>query len=130
MNVVYVPVMGHTRTFLGASRALVGLSAWAAPDVAVKAFGLDPARSDRFVTRLFGARDLALGVSLLAADARHLRAAAGVAVVIDTVDTIAGLDEHRRGNLSTWALISGAGGAAMFAVLGLLVLREEGAAAP
>ena len=121
--------MGTTRTILGASRALVGLSAWAAPDTAVKAFGIDPAKSDRFIGRLFGARDLALGVSLLAADAKHLRAAAGVAVVIDTVDTIAGLDEYRRGNLSTWALVSGVGGAAVFAVLGVLVLREEAATA-
>jgi len=120
--------MTRSRTFLGATRALVGLASWTAPDTAVRAFGIDPARSDRFVGRLFGARDLALGVSLLAADARHLRAAAGIGVAIDTVDAIAGLDEYRRGTLSTWALASGAGGAALFAVLGVLVLREDAAA--
>ncbi len=48
-----------------------------------------------------------------------------VGVIVDTVDTIAGLDEYRRGTITTWALVSGAGGAALLAVLGALVLREE-----
>lgn len=125
--------MGHTRTFLGATRALVGIAAWVAPQPAFRTFGVDLADQDRFPARLFGARDLALGLSLLAADEQHLRAAdeqhlraaAGIGVLIDTVDTVAGLDEYRRGTMSTWALISGAGGAALLAVLGVLVLREE-----
>lgn len=129
MNAVYVLAMTSTRTFLGATRALVGITAWVAPQSGFRAFGVDLAESDRFVARLFGARDLALGASLLAADAKHLRAATGIGVIVDTVDTIAGLDEYRRGNLSTWALISGPGGAALLAVLGALVLREEAAAA-
>lgn len=117
--------MSTTRALLGLTRAAVGLGSWLAPDTAVKAFGIDPARSDRFIGRLFGARDFALGASLLAADARYLRAAAGIGVAIDLVDTVAGLDEYRRGNLSTWATISGPGGAALLATLGLLVLRED-----
>lgn len=120
--------MGRTRTFLGATRTLVGIAAWTAPDPAFRAFGVDLASSDRFVARLFGARDLALGVSLLAADDRHLRAAAGIGVLVDAVDTVAGLDEYRRGTMTTWALISGAGGAALLAALGVLVLREEASA--
>lgn len=114
---------------LGTTRALVGVSSWLAPDTAMRAFGVDPDRSDRFVGRLFGARDFALGATLLRADTQQLRAVARIGVAVDLVDAVAGIDEYRRGTMSTWALVSGAGGAALLAAMGVAVLRE-GAPAP
>ncbi|MTD43224.1 hypothetical protein GKE82_02610 [Conexibacter sp. W3-3-2] len=119
--------MSTTRLALGATRALVGLAAWTAPDQTVTVFGIDRERHDRFVSRLFGARDFALGASVLAADPQHLRAATTVGVLVDSVDAIAGFDEYRRGTLSTRAFVLGPCGAVLLAVLGVLVLREESA---
>ncbi len=117
--------MGRIRMFLGATRAAVGLAAWVAPVAGFKAFGVEVQPEARFAARLFGARDLALGASLLASDATHLRAITTVAMVVDSVDVVAGLDEYRRGTIGPWALFSGAGGAALLVALGALVLRDE-----
>ena len=52
--------MTPVRTFLGVTRACIGIGAWVAPDLTTRAFGMDPERSNRFIGRLFGARELAL----------------------------------------------------------------------
>lgn len=120
--------MKPARTFLGVSRALIGTGAWIAPDLTTRLFGIDPERSDRFVARLFGARELALAGSLLAAPPAALPQVAMVGAIVDTVDSIGGFAEARRGNLSTQATILGPVGAIGFAALGLLVAREALAA--
>ena len=99
MNTVYVRVMADARTartVLGVSRALVGLGAWFAPDVTVRLFGMDPARSDRFVGRLFGAREIALAGSLLATPGAALGPVASIGAAIDLADAVSGFDERRR----------------------------------
>ena len=116
--------MTPARTFLGVNRLLIGLGAWFAPDLTVKLFGMDPARSDRFVGRLFGAREMALAGTLLAAPAAAVAPVAAVGAIVDTIDSIAGFDERRRGNLGTRATILGPVGALLFAGLGLFVARE------
>ena len=58
--------MTTARTFLGVTRACIGIGAWIAPDLTTRAFGMDPAQSNRFIGRLFGARELALALALLA----------------------------------------------------------------
>ena len=122
--------MTPARTFLGVNRLLIGLGAWFAPDLTVKLFGMDPARSDRFVGRLFGAREMALAGTLLAAPAAAVAPVAAVGAIVDTIDSIAGFDERRRGNLGTRATILGPVGALLFAALGVLVAREASASAP
>ena len=67
MNMVYVRLMKPARTILGLARALIGLGSWIAPDETMRLFGIDPAHANRFVARLFGARELALAGALLAA---------------------------------------------------------------
>lgn len=120
--------MTPARTVLGATRAIVGLGAWFAPDTAARLSGIDPERSDRFITRLFGARDLALAVAVLAAPPAGLRHAASIGVAIDAADVVAGFDERRRGNLSAHATAVGPVGALVLAVLGVIVAREATAA--
>ena len=120
--------MTPARTFLGVTRAAIGVGAWLAPDLTARAFGIDPARADRFVTRLFAARELALAASLLAAPPRALGTAASIGAAVDTADAIAGFDEARRGNLSTQATLLGPVGAVLFAALGAAVAREAAGA--
>lgn len=129
-NVVYVHVMSPARTFLGISRALIGIGAWTAPDFTTRLFGIDPRRSDRFVARLFGARELALAGSLLAAPPAALPQVAMIGAIVDTVDSVGGFAEVKRGNLSTQATILGPIGAIGFAALGFIVARQASAATP
>lgn len=119
--------MTPARTFLGVTRAAVGLGAWLAPDLTVKVFGMDPDHSDRFVGRLFGAREMALAGALLAAPPSLLAPVAAVGAAVDTIDAVAGFDEARRGNLSTQAVILGPCGAVLFATLGVLIARRAAA---
>jgi hypothetical protein len=112
------------RSVLGATRALIGIGGWLAPDLTVRLFGMDPARSNRFVGRLFGARELALAGSLLAAPAATVAPVAALGAAVDLADAVAGFDERRRGNLSTRATVLGPCGALLFVALGVLVARE------
>lgn len=128
MNVVYVRIMTPAQTFLGVTRALIGLGSWCAPDTTVRLFGIDPKRSDRFVGRLFGARELALAGALLAAPASARAPVAAVGVAVDAADAVSGFDERRRGNLSTRATVVGPAGALLFVALGIVVAREASSA--
>ena len=129
MNAVYVRVMDPARTFLGVTRALIGITAWIAPDLTMRLFGIDPERSDRFVGRLFASRELALAGALLVAPASAVAPVAALGATIDTVDSIAGFDELRRGNMSAQATILGPVAVLLFAVLGFTVARQASAAA-
>lgn len=120
--------MTPARTFLGVTRALIGIGAWTAPDLTVRVFGLDPDRSDRFVGRLFGAREFTLAAVLLTAPPSLLAPVALVGAAVDAADSVAGFDELRRGNLSTRATILGPIGAAGFTALGLHIARRAAAA--
>ena len=113
------------RTVLGVARLVVGVGSWLAPDHAVRFFGIQPVRADRFIARLFGARDAALAAALLAAPPGALGAVATVGAGIDLIDAVAGFQEGARGTLSRRALVLGPGGAVLFAALGGLVLRQK-----
>lgn len=116
--------MTAARTILGVTRAAIGVGSWVAPEMTMRAFGIDPDESDRFVGRLFGARELALAGALLAAPPAALAQVATVGAAVDAVDAIAGFDERRRGNLSTRATVLGPAGALIFVALGAYVARS------
>jgi hypothetical protein len=120
--------MTPARKFLGVTRALIGVTAWVAPDLTMRIFGIDPERSDRFVGRLFGSRELALAGALLVAPASAAAPVAALGATIDTVDSIAGFDELRRGNMSAQATILGPVAVLLFAALGVHVARQVPAA--
>jgi hypothetical protein len=121
--------MDEKRMLLGGMRAMIGVGGWIAPDLTARAFGFDPARGDRFVTRLFAARELALATALLAATPGQLPIAAAIGVAVDSADAVAGLDETRRGNVSALTFVSGVLGAAVFAAIGSRIVKEASAAA-
>lgn len=111
--------LGPERTTLVVARGAIGLAAWFAPTLTAKIFGIGT--TDRFVTRLFGARELVLAAGLLATPEAHVREVAAIGAVVDAVDAVAGFDERRRGNLGLRATILGPVGAIGFAALGGLV---------
>lgn len=120
--------MNSARALLGGSRLMIGVGAWCAPDKTTRLFGIDPMRSDRFISRLFGAREIALAGALLLAPPSAVAPVAAVGAAVDAIDSVAGFDERRRGNLSTQALVLGPVGALGFAALGVLVARQAVAA--
>ena len=124
-----LPAMSSARKVLGGVRLAVGVGAWLAPDLTVRVFGIAPERADRFVGRLFGAREIALAGSLLAAPPGALATVAKLNVAVDAVDALAGFDEARRGTLGTRATVLGPVGALGFVALGVLVAREAAAGA-
>ena len=121
--------MTPARTFLGVTRLCIGIGAWIAPDLTTRLFGMDPASSNRFIGRLFGARELALAAALLAAPPAALAPVAAIGAAVDSIDAVGGFDERRRGNLGTRATLLGPVGAVLFAALGVLVAREAAASA-
>lgn len=120
--------MTPSRAILGGVRAAIGLSSLLAPDTTMRAFGIDPERSNRFVGRLFGSRELVLGGALLAAPPTAVAPIATLGAAIDAVDCVAGFDEVRRGNLSTQAILLGPVGVMLFVALGAYVAREAASA--
>lgn len=113
-----------SRTVLGASRVGVGAIFLVAPETAARAFGVGPDRSSRWISRLFGARELVLAASLLAAQKQHLYHVAVVGVTIDSLDVVSTVIERARGRISVWSVLSGGAGAAVYVGLGLDVARR------
>ena len=112
-----------SRAALGSLRIGVGATSLIAPGFAARLFGLDPTTSP-WVTRLFGSRELALAAALLGAPDADVPAIAGIGAAIDSADCASSIVEFARGKLSVYTLISGGGGAALFAVLGLNARRD------
>ncbi len=88
-------------------RIAIGVGAWVAPRLTGKVFGLDPAANPQmiFMARLFGIRDVALGVGLLASSgsARQLWWQTGV--MCDLADAGAAGLALRDGTLPAHAAV-------------------------
>ena len=112
---------------LAGLRAVVGVSAWAAPDFSGRLFGLDPDANPQasYLGRLFGVRDLVLGVGTLRAegDARKLWLQAGI--VCDAADAAASLLGRRNGTLSTFSGVGTAVIALAAVGMGVAALQEQ-----
>ena len=131
MTALRAPTGSPVLTLLSLGRALVGAAAWVAPAPSARLFGVPGAARDadgRAVMRLFGVRDLALGLALQQADPARRRDAARLGTVVDAVDVVNGLLEARRG-LSRRGVLGVPVGAAVLCVAGVVALRELDAAA-
>jgi hypothetical protein len=112
-------------TILGVSRLCVGALSLAAPGTSARVFGVDRTRSNDWITRLFGSRELILAGALLAAKEPDVRTIALVGAAIDGLDVLSSAVELGRGRLSTWSSVIGGGGAVLFVALGLLAARDQ-----
>lgn len=121
-------------TGLSLGRIAIGAAALARPDTTVGAMGLDVAKNPQsaFVMRLFGAREVALGVATLVSSGRGRTGLVLLGVGVDAADAYAGLVgpktdgiEQRAGTVMTGV----AGFAVLSGLLGLLPRRSRKAAA-
>jgi hypothetical protein len=84
------------------ARVALGAAAFAAPGLTVKLMGMssgaDAGRD--YVTRMFAAREIALGAGYLLSKGSGRRIWARLGLVVDTLDTVNGLQS--RGRLPLW----------------------------
>ena len=114
------PVIG-----LSLGRIAVGSVALANPVAAARLFQLDPVSNPQvpYVTRLFGSREVALGLVTLLARGKTQRGLIGVGVLVDAADAATGYLAMQDGSVSrktALTLIGPAVGAAGSGLIGLL----------
>ena len=112
---------------LNGPRVLVGVAALAAPGRAFRGAGLDPRRNPQlpFMTRMFGIRDLALGVGALGTGGAERRRWLQATIASDVGDLAAAIAGRRAGYLSTHGAIMLATTAATGAALGIAALVSD-----
>ena len=119
MSKVSLPVL------LGVGRAGFGLAAYAAPQMLAARSGFPGAAENAdgaYMTRLFGARDLVIGVLTLLPGTR--RVALPVGVLVDALDTSSGALAGKEGmSQRTSAVAVGVAGA--FAALGAVAVLQN-----
>src|SRR3954447_9287679 len=110
-------------------RAWIGASAWLAPNLTGKLFGLDPGSNPQaaFLARLFGARDAALAAGTLgsAGEARTQWLRLGLAC--DLADAAAAYLAGRNGTIPKHAAIMAGGTALAAAGMGVAALNQSNA---
>src|SRR3954463_7368215 len=86
---------------LSGIRVAIGTSAWATPRLAGKAFGLDSDSNPQspYLARLFGIRDLALGVGTLTSTGESQRRSLAPGPPCDAAHAAAGVPAGRAGYL-------------------------------
>lgn len=112
---------------LAGLRIAIGSSAWAAPNLTTKLFGLDPKNNPQssFLARLFGVRDVALAGVAIGSTGPSKRLAWQLGVVCDALDVGAATLAGRNGTLPKPAALM-AGATALAAVgLGVAALQAE-----
>jgi hypothetical protein len=113
-------------TGLIASRAAFGVAAWAFPGPVGKAFGVDITRDPLaiYLSRLLGARDIALAWELRVTEGEAQRKWLIVCMACDAADTLAAIAAGRAGlSRRTTAMLLAASISPM--VRGALILREQ-----
>lgn len=122
-------------TGLSLGRIAIGTVSFASPSLAAKLFLLDGSANPQlpYLTRLFGAREIALGAATLAAagSARRNLAVAGIAV--DAADAATGILSTRNGEVGKiggYGLTAVALGAVTAGAAGLALGRHRNTAQP
>lgn len=92
---------------LAGLRIVIGLLSWFAPNLAGTLFGLDVKRNKQapYLARLFGVRDVALGIGTLMAKGAARRTWLQVGLLCDTADAAAAGIGHRDGYLDAQTAI-------------------------
>jgi hypothetical protein len=111
-------------------RAAIGASAWLAPNLSGRLFGLDPTANPQlpYVGRLFAIRDLALAAGLAQSSGESRRLWLQLGMACDAADALAGLLAGRGGQLSKLSTALVTAPAVMGIGLGVAALRADGAA--
>jgi hypothetical protein len=111
---------------LSLARIAIGAAAYAAPELSLRAMMLDSTHAETTLfVRLFGVRDLALGVATLLAKPQHKPAMLGLGMLVDAGDAGAGYLALRSGAVkpAVGMAIAGAGASAILA--GLVAVAQQ-----
>lgn len=89
-------------TSISLVRIGIGALSVARPDLASKAFRLDHANNPQmaYMTRMFGSREIALGLMTAVSKGRSRRALTALGIAVDGSDAFAGFDAGRTGAVS------------------------------
>lgn len=111
---------------MAVTRVGAGVLTYANPELSAKVSGIKGgSESSAYTARLFGSRDAALGLAVLSGNRSVRRNALRMGVVIDALDCAAAVMDAKRGKLTAAGSALLIGGAAAFAVLGVVALRES-----
>jgi hypothetical protein len=113
------------KTLIGL-RLAIGFSAWTAPRMTGKLFGLDADANPQapYLARLFGVRDLALAWGAMGAEGSVRRRWLMAGLACDAADAIAGVAGGRGGYLPKLTSVVVSATAMAAAATGAAVLRE------
>lgn len=100
---------------LAYGRIVIGAVSWLAPAFAGKLFGISPVDEAKMPSRLFGARDVALGVGALTTAGETQAKLVQLGVLCDVLDAGAAVIGKKEGALSTRSAVM-LGAAAVSAV--------------
>jgi hypothetical protein len=111
---------------LAGIRVAIGTSAWATPRLAGKAFGLDADGNPQspYLARLFGIRDVALGLGTLTTTGESQRRWLALGLLCDAADAAAGVLAGRAGYLPKVPTVLVTGVALVAAGLGAAALAN------
>lgn len=122
-----MPDLQPARTLAGL-RIAIGAGAWATPTLAGKLFGLDPDNNPQasYLARLFGIRDIALGIGTTASTGASRRLWWQLGIACDLMDAAAAGIGGRDGSLPKRAAVLAGGTALVAAGIGIAGLAAEG----
>lgn len=111
----------QARRALVALRLVLGVTAYVRPDLAARAFGIDPdeGAATPSAVRLFGARETAMGMAVSLASGTHLRRWLLIGAGVDVLDVATVVMGARSGRLGRTTVTVGAGLALAAVALGL-----------
>lgn len=90
------PSLDSALRAMAVGRIALGVGSLAAPGLLAKSFGVAPAGEVSYLTRVYGARAIALGVSYLTADDQHRTRLQRLSLGVDATDTVSGLGHLLR----------------------------------
>ena len=112
---------------LAGVRIAIGIGALVAPRLIAKLFGFDPEKNPQssYFARLFGIRDIVLGVGTLRTTGPSRRLWWQLGIATDATDVASAVLGHKDGSMSTVTTALAAGTAAMATGLGVAALAAE-----
>ena len=113
-------------TSLSLGRIVIGAAAYAAPELSLRAMMLDHThRESPLFVRLFGVRDLAIGVATLLAKPQHRRAMLAIGMLVDAGDAGAGYLALRSGALKPAVGIAVTAAGASAVLVGAAAIAQQ-----
>jgi len=108
---------------LAVGRIAAGLLAWISPRITARLFGMSAGDQSAYPWRLFGVRDLVIGVGTLCSSGAQRRAFATAGLACDVGDGAAGAAAMYRGDFSRSPVGASATVPVLAVVLGAWALR-------